>query len=75
MAQAYNDSSASTLASGRKGLAFGVGGGALLGLALGLLMMALDSGAGGPVLHMMAGAVVGGLAGTLIGALAARKRG
>jgi hypothetical protein len=61
-----------------RGARRGIWIGAVIGAALAWLfarLLNLDVAAGGPGLHMMGGAAVGGLAGFLIGAMALRKGG
>jgi hypothetical protein len=73
MANALNDSRA-TYSGGLKGFLLGAVAGALLATIVSVIFAMLDAGEGGPGLHLMAGAGLGGLAGLMWGALAARRR-
>lgn len=70
MARDYTQESRVTLASGRKGMIVGALAGGLFFALFALVMdLVFHIGTGGPGINFIAGAAVGGLAGTLIGAI------
>jgi hypothetical protein len=73
MANAINDSRA-TYGGGLKGFLLGAVAGALLATIISVVFAMFNAGEGGPGLHLMAGAGLGGLAGLMFGALKARRR-
>lgn len=73
MADTITDSRA-TYRGGFKGFVTGAVAGAVVAGLLGLLFAYLDMGAGGPGLHVMAGAAFGGLVGFMIGGIRNRPR-
>ena len=73
MADTLTDSRA-TYRGGFRGFVTGALVGAVMAALLGVLFAYFDIGAGGPGLHVMAGAAFGGLVGFMVGALRGRPR-
>jgi hypothetical protein len=73
MAGTVTDSRA-TYRGGFKGFVMGAVAGAIVAGLIALVFAKLQVGAGGPGMHMMAGAAFGGLVGFMVGAIRGRPR-